>query len=122
MFVRVPSLIKADAFYLGADDELPEDALQPPKEWFSVRVSDISLGGIGISIKKNVASYCLEGGRYLLLLNISGTTFFMVGKLVKILEKGPAHIEAGLAYEGLSSFVEKLMGGYIRQQELITRG
>jgi c-di-GMP-binding flagellar brake protein YcgR len=122
MFVRVPSSIKADAFYLGADEELAEGMSQPPKEWFSVRVSDISLGGVGISIKKNLASYCLEGGRYLLLLNIGGTTFFMVGKLVKILEKGPAHVEAGLAYEGLPSFVEKLMGGYIRQQELITRG
>ncbi|MDR1979934.1 MAG: flagellar brake domain-containing protein [Synergistaceae bacterium] len=122
MFVRVPCSIKAEAFYLRADAESSEGPPLPPKEWFSVRVSDISLGGVGISIKKNLAPYCLEGGRYLLSMNIGGTIFFLVGKLVKILEKNEINIEVGFAYEGLTSFVEKLMGSYIRQQEFITRG
>jgi c-di-GMP-binding flagellar brake protein YcgR len=125
MFVRVPCTIDANAFYLGTDEEFPENPENPPlppKEWFSVRVSDISLGGAGVAIKKKQASHFIEGGRYLLLLNISKTTFFLVGKLIKILEKGEAHVEAGLAYEGLSSSVEKLMCGYIRQQEFMTRG
>jgi c-di-GMP-binding flagellar brake protein YcgR len=122
MFVRVPCSIKAEAFYLGADGEPSEEVPSPPKEWFSVRVSDISLGGVGVSVKKNLASYCLEGGRYLVSLSIGGTAFFLVGKLVKILKKNDVNIEIGLAYEGLTSFVEKLMSGYIRQQEFITRG
>jgi c-di-GMP-binding flagellar brake protein YcgR len=123
MFVRVPCSIKAEAFYLDAKEESSEEAvLSPPKEWFSVRISDISLGGVGISMKKDLISYCLEGGRYLLFMNIGGTSFFLVGKLVKIFRRNDANIEIGLAYEGLTSFIEKLMGGYIRQQEFITRG
>jgi c-di-GMP-binding flagellar brake protein YcgR len=122
MFVRVACSIKADAFFLGTDTELPEGASSPPKEWFLTRISDISLGGAGVVIKENLASFCLEGGRYLMFLNIGGTAFFLVGKLVKILKRNEVNIEVGLAYEGLSAFVDKLMGGYIRQQELITRG
>ena len=123
MFVRVPSSIKADAFFLGGIEagELPEGTLLPPKEWFAVRISDISLGGIGISIKEELVPYCLEGGRYLLLMKIGGSTFFIVGKLVKILTKKEGNIEVGFAYEGLPVAVEKIMGSYIRQQELMTR-
>ena len=122
MFVRVPAAIKADAFFLGGIEELPEDVALPPREWFSVRLSDISLGGIGIAIKENTISYCIEGGRYLLLIKIGNSTFFIVGKIVKIIPKREGSIEVGFAYEGLSVSVEKIMGGYIRQQELITRG
>jgi len=122
MFVRVPTSIKADAYFLGTSGELPEDVALPPREWFSVRISDISLGGVGMSIKENIIPYCLEGGRYLLSMKIVNNTFFVVGKLVKILEKKERGIEVGFAYEGLSVCAEKLMGGYIRQQELITRG
>ncbi|MDR1621976.1 MAG: flagellar brake domain-containing protein [Synergistaceae bacterium] len=125
MFVRVPCSINAEVFYLGAGNDESEpagEALSPPKEWFSARVSDISLGGVGLSVKKNSAPYCVEGGRYLLSMSIGGTAFFLVGKMVKILKKNESTVEAGLAYEGLTSFIEKLMGGYIRQQEFMTRG
>ena len=123
MFVRVPSSIQADAFFLGmVKEESPEDVSPPPREWFSVRISDISLGGIGISIRDKLIPYCLEGGRYLLSIKISNTAFFIVGKIVKTLAKKEGGIEVGFAYEGLPVFVEKIMGGYIRQQELITRG
>ena len=122
MFVRVPSSIKADAYYLGVAEELTEDVVLPPREWFSVRISDISLGGIGITIKENMAAYCLVGGRYLLSMKILNNTFFIVGRLVKIIENKERNIEVGFAYESLSVYAERLMGGYIRQQELITRG
>jgi len=121
MFVRVPTSIKADAFPLGIE-ELPEGVASPPKEWFTVRISDISLGGIGISIKENLVPYCIEGGRYLLLIKIGNAALFVVGKIVKVLSKREGNIEVGFAYEGLSVSAEKIMGGYIRQQELITRG
>ncbi|MDR2529686.1 MAG: flagellar brake domain-containing protein [Synergistaceae bacterium] len=121
MFVRVSSSIKADAFFLEAEVE-PQDSRLPLREWFPVRVSDISLGGVGITIKQALTHFCFEGGRYLLLMSIGGMRFFIVGKLVKILKKNETNIEVGLAYEGLPASTEKLMGGYIRQQELITRG
>ena len=122
MFVRVPCSIKADIFFLGADSELPEGTVLPPKEWIPIRLTDISLGGIGILIREDRVYYCIENGRYLLQLTIGGTVFFVVGKLVKILKKNEGYVELGVAYEGLAAFAEKLMGGYIRQQELITRG
>jgi c-di-GMP-binding flagellar brake protein YcgR len=124
MFVRVSSTLKGEAFFLSFDEEPPEgvEISLPPKQWFPVRISDISLGGAGIVVKANMAQYFLEGGRYLLRASIGGKAFFTVGKLVKILKKTEAQLEAGLGYESLAAFTEKLMGGYIRQQELITRG
>jgi len=130
MFVRVPTSIKASAFFLGVDD-IPESLDEtegqveislPPKEWFSVRISDISLGGIGISIKQDIARFCIEGGRYLLLMKISGVTMFIVGKIVKILIKKEGMFEIGFAYEGFSVSIEKIMMSYSRQQELMARG
>ena len=117
MFVRVPSTIKADAFFLGGIEE-EEGVVLPATEWFSVRISDISLGGAGISVKEDLIAYCIEGGRYLLLVKIGGTSFFIVVKLVKILKKREGSIDVGFAYEGLSVSAEKIMGSYIRQQEL----
>jgi len=121
MFVRVPTFIGANAFFLEAPD-FPERTAQPSKEWFFVRISDISLGGIGISIKENLIPLCLEGGRYLLLIKISNTPIFIVGKIVKIMPKRESSVEVGFAYEGMSVSAEKIMGSYIRQQELTTRG
>lgn len=122
MYVRVPSSLKGEAYFLGTDMELLEETPLPPSSWFAIKVADISLGGAGIWVKESMSRYCLEGGRYLLSLKIGNVSFFLVGKLVKILKKNEGYMEMGIAYEGLSSFIEKLMGGYIRQQELITRG
>jgi c-di-GMP-binding flagellar brake protein YcgR len=122
MFVRVPCSIQADAFFLGCDAELSEGTVLPPQQWFPVRIVDMSLGGCGISVKKNLHARFLEGGRYILSLNMGGTGFFLTGKLIKIFKKNDISIEAGLAYDGLTAFLEKLMGSFIRQQELLTRG
>ena len=122
MSVRVPCSLKADLFFLGIAEDPPEGTSLPPKEWFSLRVSDISLGGVGISIKKEQSAFCLEGGRYLLSMSIGSESFFVVAKLSKILRRNETFIELGLAYEGVPVFTEKLMGSFIRQQELVTRG
>jgi c-di-GMP-binding flagellar brake protein YcgR len=121
MFVRIPCSIQANAFFLGCDAELPEGTVTPSREWFPVRVVDMSLGGCGISIKQNMHAYYLEKGRYLLSLSVGGTNFFLTGKLIKIFKKNEVSVEAGLAYDGLTAFIEKLMGAFIRQQELLTR-
>jgi c-di-GMP-binding flagellar brake protein YcgR len=133
MFVRVPASIKATAFFLGFKDDIPEPfnggspeasagLNLPPKEWFPVRIADISLGGIGISAKQDVLHFCLEGGRYLLLMKVSDTTMFLVGKIVKISTKKDSAIEMGFAYEGFPVSVEKVLMSYIRHQELLGRG
>jgi c-di-GMP-binding flagellar brake protein YcgR len=122
MFVRIPCSIQANAFFLGCDAELPEGTVLPPRQWFPLRVVDMSLGGCGISVKNSMRSHYLEGGRYLLSLNVNGTNFFLTGKLIKIFKKNDVTTEAGLAYDGLTAFLEKLMGAFIRQQELATRG
>jgi c-di-GMP-binding flagellar brake protein YcgR len=126
MFVRVPCSIQGQAFFLSYERDLPDGAPSPtfpPPHWFPVRVADMSLGGMGISIKKNfAAAYCLEGSRYLVSLTIGGTAFFVAGNLVKIFRTTETTIEVGLSYEGLTAFVERLMGSFIRQQELAARG
>ncbi|MDR1731866.1 MAG: flagellar brake domain-containing protein [Synergistaceae bacterium] len=122
MFVRVPSAMKVDLCFVGCDTELPEGTTLPPGEWISARVSDISLGGAGIVLKETQAGFCLEGGRYILQLSVGNVTFFIIAKMVKILQKNPGSLEAGVAYEGLAAFTEKILGSYIRQQELMTRG
>lgn len=129
MFVRVSSSFKADAFFLGETEikELPEGVTLPPKQWFSVRVTNISLGGIGIgigigtSLKDNPLPYCFVGGRYLLLLKIGKAALFVPGRIVKILKKKEGSIEVGFSYDGLSVSAEKILLGYIRQQELAAR-
>ncbi|MDR3231759.1 MAG: flagellar brake domain-containing protein [Synergistaceae bacterium] len=122
MFVRVPSAIKVNICFLGCDAELPEGTLLPPREWILARVSDISLGGAGILLKDNFSEFCVEGGRYILQMTVSSGTFFLIAKMVKILKKNQGSLEVGVAYEGLAAFTEKVLGGYIRQQELMTRG
>ncbi|MDR2175444.1 MAG: flagellar brake domain-containing protein [Synergistaceae bacterium] len=122
MFVRVSCSIQANAFFLGCDSRSPERTHLPPREWFPVRITDMSLGGCGITVKNSMGFHYLEGGRYLLSLKMNGTNFFLTGKIIKIFEKGDVSVGAGLAYDGLTSFLEKLMGAFIRQQELMTRG
>ncbi|MDR1873509.1 MAG: flagellar brake protein [Synergistaceae bacterium] len=122
MFVRVPSAIKTEAFFLGCDADVPEKTSLPPKEWFSVRISDVSLGGAGITMKDTQSVFCIEGGRYILQLTVSSVTFFIIARMVKILKKHERSFEVGVAYEGLTTSTEKILGGYIRQQELMTRG
>lgn len=128
MFVRVPCMIRAQAFLLEVD---PEDvgeagAPQPPlpeRRWFPIMLQDISLGGAGVVVQGAEAPYLRERGRYLLQVTIADSEFFLVCHLIKVFsvaENGDT--EAGMAYEVLPAFAEKLMGGFIRQQELSSRG
>lgn len=124
MFVRVPCMLKGRAFLLELEQDgaaAPDDL--PDRHWFPVVLRDISLGGAGVLLRKEDAPFCRERGRYLLQTTIGETEFFIVCRLIKVFnvdEEG--RMEVGMAYEGLPAFTEKLMGGFIRQQELNTRG
>lgn len=129
MFVRVPCLIKGQAFLLEADsdeketEEAPPRSPLPERRWFPIMLRDMSLGGVGVGIRHPELPFVVERGRYLLQAAIGDTEFFLICRLIKIFsadEEGG--IVAGMAYEGLPAFTEKLMGGFIRQQELSSRG
>lgn len=126
MFVRVPCMLKGQAFLLETEADPEEEGVMPApppeRRWFPLDLRDISLGGAGIAIRKEDAACSRERGRYLLQTTIAETTFFIVCRMIKVFrvdEEG--RIEAGMAYEGLPAFTEKLMGTFIRQQELNAR-
>ena len=95
----------------------------PERRWFPIMLRDMSLGGVGVGIRHPELPFVVERGRYLLQAAIGDTEFFLICRLIKIFstdEEGG--IVAGMAYEGLPAFTEKLMGSFIRQQELSSRG
>ena len=129
MFVRVPCLIKGQAFLLEVEPDEKEAKKAPPRpplperRWFPIMLRDMSLGGVGVGIRHPELPFVVERGRYLLQAAIGDTEFFLICRLIKIFstdEEGG--IVAGMAYEGLPAFTEKLMGSFIRQQELSSRG
>ena len=65
---------------------------------------------------------CRLKARYLLQMAVSGTEFFVICDVVTALKDEAGRLSAGLSYEGLPAFTEKLMGAFIRQQELNGRG
>ena len=86
-------------------------------------LQDIGLGSVGVAVRRTEAPYLRERGRYLLQVSIADSEFFLVCQLIKVFSVGGGgDVEAGMAYEGLSAFAEKLMGSFIRQQELSSRG
>lgn len=130
MFVRVPCSIRGRAFLLEADpgenaapgDDVPP-AVLPERRWFPLMLRDISLGGVGVVFRKAEVPFAREQGRYLLQVAVGGTEFFLICRLIKVFNvDAEGDVGVGMAYEGLPAFTEKLMGGFIRQQELSTRG
>ena len=130
MFVRVPCGIKARAYLLEVNSEYEAAEAErrgaplptPQQAWFPLLLNDISLGGVGALIQKEQADMCRLKARYLLQMAVSGTEFFVVCDVVTALKDETGRLSAGLSYEGLPAFTEKLMGAFIRQQELNGRG
>ena len=135
MFVRVPCLIKGQAFLLEVEPDEPDEPDEeetkeaprrsplPERRWFPVMLRDMSLGGVGVWIQRPELPFVVDRGRYLLQAAIEDTEFFLVCRLIKIFSSDEeGGILVGMAYEGLPAFVEKLMVGFIRQRELSLRG
>ena len=114
-FVRVPCLLKVGFFRLEGEEYRPEK-----EEWTFVNAKDISLGGIGFAVFPEKEHLFPEGARYLVEIPLQEKKFLLVGKLVRKFPKSDMW-ELGVAFEGMPAFVEKPLGGFIRQQELAGR-
>ena len=90
MFVRVPCLIKGQAFLLEAEPDEKETEKTPPHpplpecRWFPIMLRDMSLGGVGVGIRRPELPFVVERGRYLLQAAIGDTEFFLVCRLIEI--------------------------------------
>lgn len=114
-FVRVPCLLKTGLFRLEGD------RLQPDKEvWKEVTATDISLGGIGFSLFLPPDSLFLSQERYLVNIALQDRNFFLTGKIVKKIETGES-AQFGMSFDSIPGCVEKILGNFIRQQELAGR-
>ena len=85
-----------------------------------VNAKDISLGGVGFTVPHEKERLFPEKTRFLVEVMLQEKKYLLVGKLVKKMPKNEL-LELGIAFEGVPVFVEKPLGGYIRQQELAGR-
>ncbi len=115
LFVRVPCLMKIGFFPLEGENYKPEK-----EEWVYVNAKDISLGGVGFTVPHEKERFFPEKTRFLVEIVLQEKKYLLVGKLVKKMPKNEL-LELGMAFEGVPGFVEKPLGGYIRQQELAGR-
>lgn len=114
-FVRVPCMLKTGLFCLEGD------RLQPDKEiWKEVTATDISLGGIGFSVFRPQSFRILPQDRYLINIALQGGKFFLTGKIVKKIEMVES-FQFGISFDSIPGCVEKILGNFIRQQELAGR-
>lgn len=114
-FVRVPCLLKTGFFRLEGDGAEPEK-----EEWIFVISKDISLGGVGFTARVEVANRFMEQDRFLVRLAVQEKDLFLTGKVVKKFVKNDLY-EMGIAFDAVPAFTEKILGNFIRQQELAGR-
>ena len=114
-FVRVPCLLRTGLFRLEGE------RLQPDKEiWKEVTATDISLGGIGFSLFLPLDSQLLPQDRCLVNIALQDRDFFLAGKIVKKIETVES-AQFGISFDSIPGCVEKILGAFIRQQELAGR-
>ncbi len=114
-FVRVPCLLKTGLFRLEGERLQPETEM-----WKEITATDISLGGIGFTLFRPQDSLCLQKDRYLVHIALQEKRFFLTGKIVKKIE-GVESAQFGISFDSMPGFVEKILGNFIRQQELAGR-
>ena len=114
-FVRVPCLLKTGLFRVEGE------RLQPERErWKDVTATDISLGGIGFSVFRPQDSHFFQQDRYLVHITLQDRRFFLTGKIVKKVEAVESAL-FGISFDSMPGCIEKVLGNFIRQQELAGR-
>ncbi|MGI6251818.1 MAG: flagellar brake protein [Aminivibrio sp.] len=114
-FVRVPCLLKT-AFYRLEGKRVKPDQ----EEWITAVSRDISLGGVAASAYRSDGFRFTEQDRVLIRLPVQDEVFFLTGRLVrKFLRE--ENWEMGFAFDAVPGFVEKVLGAFIRRQEMAGR-
>lgn len=111
-FLRVPCLIDGSCYFLGDSSE---------KNWFPISLKNISLGGVAVSLKNSDdLKRFVKEERYLLAVNLGLGNLF-----IEILLRNILHIEAesigAFSFEGLSVCQERMIGTFVRKQELANK-
>jgi hypothetical protein len=120
-FVRIPCIFEASCCFLEIYSDIFEDepAEDVSKEWVTILINNISLGGISAKVKPGYISNFCKKGRYLLAINLGGGLMFLNLLLRNILIDSDDNMPNGaFAFGGLSVFQERAIGNYVRRQEL----
>ena len=120
-YVRIPCILEASCCYLEIYSDIYEEGQDQgiPKEWTPICINNISLGGISAKSKQEYrVNFCLKG-RYLLALDLGAGLMFLNLLLRNIFVDNVDNMTIGaFAFGGLSLFQEKVIGNYVRKQEL----
>jgi c-di-GMP-binding flagellar brake protein YcgR len=118
-FVRIPCFIEASCCFLEIYSDVIEPELNVKKEWFSIFVNDISLGGIAAKAKAGFQVDFYEKGRYLLAIDLGKGLMFLNLLMRNIFANSDDNILSGaFAFGGLTAFQERVIGNFVRRQEL----
>ncbi|MCL2767436.1 MAG: hypothetical protein FWE49_01700 [Synergistaceae bacterium] len=118
-YVRIPCFLEASCYFLEMNSDIREPAPDIPKEWFTIFVNNVSLGGIAATVKQGYGANYHIKGRYLLAINFGGGLMFINLLLRNIFYNDDDGILNGaFAFGGLSAFQDKIIGNYVRRQEL----
>jgi c-di-GMP-binding flagellar brake protein YcgR len=116
-FLRVPCLWPVSIYHLEQELKNPMSV-----DWLSANAIDISLGGYRFKIADEDAPNAAfeSDDRILVSLTLSEREYLQLGTATRILHSNQFW-EVGVAFDSLSSSMEKKLFEYIRQQEIIGR-
>ena len=120
-FVRIPCLFEASCCFLEVYSDIVEDELPASinKEWVSIIVNNISLGGISAKIKQGFQNNFYKKCRYLLAINLGAGLMFVNLLMRNVTKDYDDDMPNGaFAFGGLSAYQNKIIGNYVRRQEL----
>lgn len=120
-YVRIPCMIEASCCFLEIYSDIYEEDSEPQvsKEWVQIFINNISLGGISAKIKHGFQDNFYKKGRYLLAIDLGGGLMFLNLLLRNILIDNVDNMPNGaFAFGGLSLFHDKVIGNFVRRQEL----
>ena len=121
-FVRIPCRLEASCCFLEIYSDTRETKPDPDsgsyKGWVPIIVNNVSLGGIAATIKRGFDNNFYKKGRYLLAINFGGGLMFLNLLLRNISNNNHNEVAGAFAFGGLSVYQDKMIGNYVRQQEL----
>lgn len=113
-FLRVPCLIDADCCGLDASVN---------KNWFQIVLKNVSIGGTAAAVKEqSELRFLVRGYRYLISADLGKGAMFLNVMLRNILKDENDVLFGAFSFEGLSTSQERIVGSFVRRQELASKG